>query len=552
MKDWRGREHRGGLPAVIWMAAALLAPVAAGAQQPAQEQGPGQPTRAIRLSYVDGDVQLAENGQVTAQHAVANTPLLQGTTITTGDSGRAEMQFEDGSVARLAPNSALTLKVLAGEGADGSAEMDLARGLAYFELQGAGEAGQMSVRFGDSKVTASGFTVLRVSDDTPPGELAVFAGNAALDRGNGVLTLNLHAGENVDLSASDEANYKLSESIPPDSWDTWNTDRDQEMAAEAQQSTAPADVGANPSNPAWNDLDANGTWYDVPDQGYVWSPYEAANPGWDPYGNGNWVFTIGYGYTWASAYPWGYLPYSCGAWNYFNGFGWGWAPGFGGCTPWWGVGYYGGPMIGMHPLWYRQVHRPIAPRHPVRGRPVPLIAVNRAMRPGHTADLPLRNRTTPVAIRGHEVLPMQPVAMNSAFGRSAFTGQSGSFGAGGQPGSAIGMPPVLSQPGRIGYRPTRPGYVRGPQPEISSRFPARGSYGIQPGRTYAPPRPLAGAGRPAGGFPSGNPGGNYGAAGAPHSGGGGGFHGGGGGFHGGGGGGGFHGGGGGGGGGGHH
>ena len=81
------------------------------AQDQAQPQGPGQPARAVRLSYVDGQVTLSQGGQVLAQQAVANTPLLEGMQLTTADSGKAEIQFEDGSVARLSPDSSLTLQV---------------------------------------------------------------------------------------------------------------------------------------------------------------------------------------------------------------------------------------------------------------------------------------------------------------------------------------------------------------------------------------------------------------------------------------------------------
>ena len=42
----------------------------------------------------------------------------------------------------------------------------------------------MRVTFGDSVATATGFTVMRVKMDNPPGELAVFSGNAHLERGN--------------------------------------------------------------------------------------------------------------------------------------------------------------------------------------------------------------------------------------------------------------------------------------------------------------------------------------------------------------------------------
>ena len=142
------------------------------------------PARAVRLSNLDG--QLAQGKQVLAPSAVANTPLFEGTVISTGDDGRAEVQFEDGSVARLSPNSSMTLTALRGSGANGVAEITLESGLGYFELQGAGQSGEIKVEFGDSVVAPSGFSVLRISMDTPPGELAVFSGNAHLERGSAV------------------------------------------------------------------------------------------------------------------------------------------------------------------------------------------------------------------------------------------------------------------------------------------------------------------------------------------------------------------------------
>jgi len=49
--------------------------------------------------------------------------------------------------------------------------MVLDGGLGYFELEGSGESGTMRVQFGNSVVTASGATVLRINLDNPPGEL---------------------------------------------------------------------------------------------------------------------------------------------------------------------------------------------------------------------------------------------------------------------------------------------------------------------------------------------------------------------------------------------
>jgi hypothetical protein len=324
-----------------------------------------QPARGVRLSNVDGQVQIAQGGQLIAQQAVANAPLFEGNRVATAEDGRAEIQFEDGSAARLSPNSALTLNVLSGQGVTGQAEIVLESGLGYFEVRGGGQAGAIRIRFGGSVVTTSGFTVLRINMDNPPGELAVFSGNAHLERGQR-LTLDLHGGESVALSGADAARYEQTESIEPDSWDSWNSDRDQILTAEAASQTGTTKDYADSSNPAWNDLDANGSWYNVAGQGNIWSPYAAADAGWDPYGSGYWMWTPRFGYVWVSGYSWGYLPYQCGNWNYYDSFGWGWAPGMGGCSSWWGGGGYLGPNIGIGFGGYR----PPLPPHPRPHQPI--------------------------------------------------------------------------------------------------------------------------------------------------------------------------------------
>src|SRR5208283_442317 len=183
------------------------------------------------------------------------------------------------------------LSVLTGSGSSADAELTLNSGLAYFELQGGYQNGKIGVHFGNSTATASGFTVLRVTMDRAPGQVAVFAGNAHLESAGGTVQIDLHDGESVALNGADPGRFDMAESIAPDSWDAWNSDRDQALTSEAATQTgAPADMGQN-QNPAWSDLDANGSWYNVPGQGYIWSPYEAASAGWDPYGNGNWIFT---------------------------------------------------------------------------------------------------------------------------------------------------------------------------------------------------------------------------------------------------------------------
>jgi hypothetical protein len=393
-------------------AATVLLPASALADDAAQA------VSAARLSSVDGQVQISQGNQVVTDQAVANAPLFEGTRVATADDGRAEIQFDDGSVARLSPNSSLTLTVLRGPGGVGDTEITLNTGLGYFELHGAGQPGQGGTRigFGDSVVTAGGFTVLRINLDDPPGELAVFSGTAHLEGSSGALTVDLHGGESVALNGSDPGHYDLSESIEPDSWDTWNSDRDQMLAAEGSTRTAASQGFADSANPAWNDLDANGNWYNVPGQGNIWSPYDASDAGFDPYGNGYWMSTPQFGNVWVSGYSWGYLPYQCGMWNFYENFGWGWAPGMSGCSPWWGAGFYGLNLGLLPPGGYRPPHRPINPGGP--GRVHTLLAVNRRPLTG-TGALPVRDRTGTVMIAGHTVQAFRPLSPRPQYERSA-------------------------------------------------------------------------------------------------------------------------------------
>ena len=273
----------------------------------------------------------------------------------------------------------------------------------------------------------------------------------------------MHGGESVVLSASDPGRYDLAESIEPDSWDAWNADRDQALTSEAAAETGAAQGLGDNGNPAWSDLDANGDWYNVPDQGYVWSPYEAANTGFDPYGSGYWMWMPRYGYMWVSGYSWGYLPFQCGMWNYYNDFGWGWAPGAGGCSPWWRMGFYGGPNIGMGFTGYRPPAIPRRRRPDERngangGEQPRLIAVNR--RPtGGAIGLPVRDRAMPVTIAGHTVQPLRPLSPRPAYQRSApgFVTRPapGYTVMGGEPRTAAGAGRAngYSAGGRAGYAP---------------------------------------------------------------------------------------------------
>ena len=417
---------------MLGLALILPATVALHAQQPDPNM------HAARLSYVEGDVQIAQGNQLLANPALANTPLFEGTVVTTREDGRAELQFDDGSVVRVSPNSSLKLSVLRQQGGTTNTELELQSGLAYFELQGDTSSSRVIARFGDSAVSASGFTVVRINLDNPPGELAVFTGNAHLERGH-YLSLDLHGGESVAFNVTDPNLYNLAETIEPDSWDAWNSDRDQQLTSQQAARTAASGSEPNSRNPAWSDLDSNGNWYNVPGQGYVWSPYEASSGDWDPYGCGNWVWTPQFGYIWVSCESWGYLPYSEGYWNYYDGFGWGWTAGYG--YPWWITGGWGW-NIGNRPVRWEPPHRPRGgpirgPGEPIRHgglyQPNPVIAVNRIPRspsvnPGHPIG-------RPVTIAGTTLEPLRPLSPRPTYTPGRANGFNRSYQGSGNSGS---------------------------------------------------------------------------------------------------------------------
>jgi hypothetical protein len=513
----------------FWTGAAVLTLSALVALVPnlraADPTAPSAPAaRAVRLSSVDGQVKLTIGNQPPTD-ALANTPLFEGSQLTTTDDGRAEIQFEDGSVARLSPNSSLSLAELKMDGATPQTAIQLNSGLAYFEFAG---SGKLTIRFGDILVNPTGNSILRINEDTPPGSLAVFSGNAHLERGPTV-AVDLHSGESVTLNAGDPTKYDLAESIEPDSWDAWNTDRDQALSAEASASTgaaanladnanAPADdsssdhlannqaspdIAAN--NPAWNDLDANGSWYNVPGEGYIWSPYAASSIGWDPYGCGHWLWTPQFGYVWVSCFSWGYLPYQYGAWRYYNGFGWGWVPArhF---RPWWRGGIWVS-TFGYGPAGYRF---PLRPRGPVGhiGGPVPVVPYNRLN--GVTAGgLPVRGHGTPIAIGGQTVAPLRPVIRRQQYGgpvpRSFNQQRSGYVGGGATvwPARSGGNGSAYGSGGGTGYGSSGNGRVENHPYEPTPGTRPAPSAGGAPHNYNPPPRsapaPASHASAPSGG-----------------------------------------------------
>lgn len=412
MIDLRSRFQLGFAP--LFLAAfVLMSPIAA--------HGDARKTfRAARLTYLEGEVHVSQASSNSRDTAILNMPLTEGSVISTGDDGQAEVEFEDGSLVRITPNSGVSLLNLSVDGSgDYQTRVALTGGLTYLELR-AGTKYQYSIDAGGDVITPIENAIIRVDLDEPPAAIAVLDGSAHIASAKGSADVDANAGQTVTMTGTEGGGtYLMKAEITTESWDQWNEERDSAAASEAGSETAARSKFAGDQGYGWSDLDANGSWYDVPGQGEVWQPDVAAQEdgesadsgsGFDPYSYGGWAWTPA-GYTWASGYGWGWLPYRCGQWSYWDGFGWGWTPGVAcGSFGFGGFGY-GGISIGRAPGFYRRPHRPLpgpSPIHPILrgpGGPQPL-NVSRNVRPGSGSSFARQ-------IGGHFVEPLQPVGGTS-------------------------------------------------------------------------------------------------------------------------------------------
>jgi hypothetical protein len=365
--------------------------------------------RAVRISDVEGQVKIFTGDQVAFDQAEPNMPAVEGMRLVTSDNGRLEIEFEDGSVARVTPDSSIRLTQLR-RNADGATvtQIDALTGLSYYELNNRG--GQYTVHFGADAATPAQDAVFRVALDAAPYQLADMHGAVHVDDGRG-LSLDVHPSQTFQTDPQQPGEYTVAQNITADSWDQWNSDRDQTLSQlGANQSTARASSG-NPDNPAWNDLDYYGNWYSLPGYGQVWSP-SGVGAGWDPFGVGAWGYYSGVGYSWISGYPWGWWPYHCGAWDYLDTWGWLWVPGNCGWG-FYGAGWYPYATVWRVPKGYVPPIRPHGPPihlpHPIPvERPGALIAVNRGSQfsaPFHYVN-GVRPEPRPLTFEGKTIAPL--------------------------------------------------------------------------------------------------------------------------------------------------
>jgi len=314
--------------------------------------------RIVRLSYIEGGVEIDRNtGQF--EKAITNLPITTGAKLRTEADGRAEVELEDGSTVRLGSNTAVQFPQLSLRDSGVKAStIEVQNGTAYVEFSGA-KGNELSVRFADQRIELTQAAHLRIICGQQGQSVAVFKGNIQVEGPSGTVQVKKNQTATLDPSANAPVIAKEVEPEPLDSWDKQQSQYQQRYASNSYDNYSPYRYGTS-------DLAYYGTFFNAPGYGMLWQPY-FVGAGWDPFMDGAWAFTPGFGFGWVSGYPWGWVPYHYGSWVFLPGYGWAWQPG-GVWRPW-----YSQPQLVRAPTGFR----PPQPPTTIATRGATIVVVNR-------------------------------------------------------------------------------------------------------------------------------------------------------------------------------
>lgn len=274
----------------------------------------------LRLSLIQGDVQVAGRDIEDWSGAAINMPLAEGDRVWVADDSRAELQLPGGFFIRLDGESSLDAVSLN----DGSLQFYADRGHAYVNnISGGVSIVQLDTPLASVRSYDDSIMTIDVAEDGGT-EISVLKGAVYAESRAG--STRVSAG--MTLAIEEDGAADLSPIGPQDEWEEWNLERDRQVLAWGESSRyLPEELHAYSS-----DLDAYGSWVFATDYGWCWTPVVSVAD-WAPYTVGRWGWFRG-NYVWISSEPWGWVPYHYGRWVFAARFGWCWVPPLRGMVFW--------------------------------------------------------------------------------------------------------------------------------------------------------------------------------------------------------------------------
>jgi hypothetical protein len=269
------------------------------------------------LGEVEGNVETQVHPSEPWKAALRNTPLLEFSSLRTGPASHVEIELDEGSVLRLAENSACELsdytRLSTGQRIT---HVSLDRGTAYFSGESSWRDA-LILSLSNAQVSIRRGSRVRMEAASDSTQLAVLEGEARLS--SAAIELDVAEGKMLKLLVGRSDKFYLLPEISQLDSDNWSLTRDKLLAGDASRNRLPGlQYGVR-------DLDAFGEWIDTAEFGMAWKP--KTTEGWAPFRDGKWQWYEGLGFTWIGAESWGWLPYHYGRWMLQPSQGWIWAPG---------------------------------------------------------------------------------------------------------------------------------------------------------------------------------------------------------------------------------
>ncbi len=303
----------------------------------------------IRMSLVEGDVQIYAQDTREWVPASINMPLIEGDRIWVPERARAEIHIKGGTYLRLDANSSLSIIHVE----EDSAQFYITRGYLYVnDRRGGLNHIQIDTPFSSVSIYDDAVIMVDVSEKGHT-NVSVLKSYAYVESRSG--KTRVPAGKT--LRVGDDLYADLSPIGSPDEWEKWNRQRDNRFIAYGESSRYLPDELLEYSY----DFDHNGRWVYARPYGYVWTPSIRITAGWSPYRIGKWTWYSG-NYVWISYEPWGWVPYHYGRWAFITGIGWGWVPPSFGFV-YWAPGYVAWVYTPSYVAWV-----PLAPGEIYYGR----------------------------------------------------------------------------------------------------------------------------------------------------------------------------------------
>ncbi|HTV59990.1 MAG TPA: FecR family protein [Verrucomicrobiae bacterium] len=275
--------------------------------------------RIVRLSVVRGDVQIARAGTGKWEPAALNMPLQQGFAVGTNE-GMAEIELEHGSMIWVAPDSVVQFTELALSDGGQITKVAMTNGTATYDAS-INSHDVFLVSNPNFQITPEGKSEFRLDLTKDGAGVTVLKGRVSFQSAKG--TEELAKGEMYFLGVRKPQETQARPAPKKDEWDKFVDERSGYLEAAAAKTNAYTNA---PFSYGMADLSSYGGWTFIPGIGFAWQP-DGISSGWMPFSDGSMMYYDGFGWTWVSAEPWGWVPYHFGQWSYAGSNGWVWVPG---------------------------------------------------------------------------------------------------------------------------------------------------------------------------------------------------------------------------------